>query len=225
MLKRTVQRRSDWGLALVAGMWAWGFVSPAAAEVPEPAPASEAVQGAGSKGGSPKADPFLLELREGDSAFLARDYESAAKHYAAAITERPREAVAHFRLGETLRAQGKFDEALEALGNAARFAKRLELKARAVFVMADTYERATRLPRANDEWGVYLTIAEEHASKVGSNPNVSADDPIHPETAKERMKQIKAAIERYEAYAAVKERIEKRERELDEKAKGPAKKK
>ncbi len=192
----------------------------AAEHLDGPAPAehsAELAAVANERAASPAAEPFLLMLKEGDSAFLARDYDAAAKHFADAIVAKPREAIAHFRLGETLRAQGKFDEALEALGNAARFAKELELKARAVFVMADTYERADRLPRAKDEWGVYLKVAEEHATKLASKyPSVAADDPVHPASAKARLKQIIAAVDRFEAYAAVKERIEKREKELDE---------
>jgi len=165
-----------------------------------------------------KRDSYLQHVRRGDAAYLARDFEGAARIFAAAIKAEPRKAIGHYRLGETLRALQKYDEALEAFGNAVRFASTLELKARAVFSLADTYERAGRLPRARDEWTTYLQVAEEHASALSAKqPGVTAEDAVYPAAAQERLKQVNAAIERVEQYAEVKRRIEKREAELDAK--------
>jgi tetratricopeptide (TPR) repeat protein len=169
-------------------------------------------------------DAYRLKIGEGDRAYLARDFDGAVALYTEAIKQEPRRALGHFRLGESYRAQSKFEEAFEALGNAARFARTLELKARAVFVMADTYERASRLPQARDEWNVYLKIAEQHADLVSQKrPGTSAEDAVYVASAEERLKQIAAAVERAEAYAAVKDRIEKREAELDEKTRAKEK--
>lgn len=161
---------------------------------------------------------YLQQVRAGDAAYLARDFEGAARIFSEAIKAEPRKAIGHYRLGETLRALRNYDEALEAFGNAARFAHTLELKARAVFSLADTNERAGRLPRAHSEWTTYLQIAEEHAAALAAKqPGATAADAVFIATARERLKQVNAAIERNEQYAEVKRRIQQREAELDDK--------
>src|SRR5690606_34297226 len=134
------------------------------------------------------ADPFLGRLHEGDNAYLARDFEAAAVAYREAVKVRPRDALGHYRLGEVLRAQSKFEEAAEALGNGLRFASNLLLQARINFVLGDTSERANQLPNAKREWESYLKLAQEHATQLAAGtPGYSAADPIYAASASERL--------------------------------------
>jgi tetratricopeptide (TPR) repeat protein len=179
-------------------------------------PLALAAPNAGASPEQAARDSYLQQVRQGDAAYLARDFEVAARIFAEAIKAEPRKAIGHYRLGETLRAAQKYDEALEAFGSAARFAHTLELKARAVFSLADTYERAARLPRARDEWTTYLQVAAEHAAAlVAKQPGATAEDALFVTAAQERLKQVNAALERNEQFAEVKRRIEQREAELD----------
>ncbi len=213
-------------LAAAAALWASSAIAQAQPAGSSVTPAQMSDQVAASPtdaiaANPAAADPFLSRLRAGDSAFLARDFEAAAAAYREAIKERPRDALGHYRLGEVLRAQSKFEEALEALGNGLRFASNLLLQARINFVLGDTSERANQLPNAKREWESYLKLAQEHATQLAkATPGYSADDPIYAESASERLKQVNAAIQRQQDYAAVKERIRRREAELDAKARG-----
>jgi hypothetical protein len=172
------------------------------------------------------ADPFLAKLRDGDNAYLARDFDAAAAAYREAIKERPRDAMGHYRLGEVLRAQSKYEEASEALANGMRFAADMLIQARINFILADTSERANQLPKAKREWENYLKLSQEHAKQLAAKtPGLSADDPVHAASATERLNQVNAAMKRTEEYAAVKERIRQREAELDAKTRGKKEKK
>jgi tetratricopeptide (TPR) repeat protein len=202
------------GTALVAS---GVFLAPELAngETPQSATATKAPARA--------ADPYLVKLREGDAAYLARDYATAAAIYSDAIKAKSQDATGHLRLGEALRAQSKFDAALEAFENASRFAATLADRQRAKFMVADTHERAAKWAQAKAQWTDYEAAAADHAQRVAAKAaGVSAEDPVYPESARERRKQVDAVVERTEQYATVKARIEKREAEISAKAKADA---
>lgn len=215
--------------SVARGVWAPGLVLGLALVFVPSLAAAEAVAAEGSgepvetKAPARKADPYLVKLREGDAAYLARDYATAASLYTEAIKTKSQAPLGHFRLGEALRAQNQFDAALEAFQNASRFATTLGDRQRALFLIADVQERAAKWTQAKAEWTEYAGAAVEHKKRLDAKTaGVSASDPVYPETARERIKQVDAVVTRTEQYAAVKARIDKREAEISEKAKADA---
>ncbi|HEX2730355.1 MAG TPA: hypothetical protein VHM70_02070 [Polyangiaceae bacterium] len=191
--------------------------------LPLPAHADPTPEGAPAAAPKRAANPYVVKLREGDSAFLARDYAGAAAIYSEAIKLEPRNALGHLRLGEALRAEQQYDAAIDAFGAASRFATTLAERAKAIFLQADTEERATHLTQAKSSWTSYQQTAAEHATQVTQKQaGASKDDALYNDTAVERVKQIDANATRTEQYAAVKARIEKRDAEISAKARADA---
>ncbi|HOU92353.1 MAG TPA: tetratricopeptide repeat protein [Polyangiaceae bacterium] len=187
------------GVALVTGLAAVIVSSPVAAEEPT-APAEQVRKDPqGIKGIS----PYWEAIREGDGAYVARDYPAAIAAFKRAVGLMPQKALAHYRLGQALLASGATAEAEQAYQAALRFAEDPTMKAKALFVLADLRERQRDLPGAAEGWTAYSGPAQA----PGANG--------YPATATAR----KAAIARWQeteaGYAKVKERIAARVAEAD----------
>jgi len=147
--------------------------------------------------------PYWEAIREGDGAYVARDYAAAIAAFKRAISLMPQKALAHYRLGQALLASGATAEAEQAYQAALRFAEDPTMKAKALFVLADLRERQRDLPAAAESWAAYSGPAQA----PGANG--------YPATATAR----KAAIARWQemeaGYAKVKERIAARVAEAD----------
>ena len=150
-------------------------------------------------------------IQKGDAAYLAQDYQDAIAHYREAIKHQRESAVAYQRLGEALRAVGNSQQAIEILATGLRFADTVAMRGKVVFVQADTHEREKQYPAARTKWEEYQKLS------TGAKQGESKGSVLYPESAEERLKQVNAVEERNKAYALVKERIQKREAELEPK--------
>lgn len=159
---------------------------------------------AGIKGVSPVWDSLKL----GDASFLARDYDLAIKHYQEAITKEPQHPLGHLRMAEVLIQKGTFVEAAQAAATAQRFAaKHPTLGARALFLIAWMHEQQQQWEEAIAAWNAYAQYAREQSKAK-----------VFQRTPPERLKRIQDQKQLKQDSAAVKERIEKRLKEAEEKA-------
>jgi tetratricopeptide (TPR) repeat protein len=209
-------------LAVVASVVAFGamarlFVSTllgvlllAATSAAETAPAAQAESNPrGIKGVS----PFWESIKNGDNAYLARDFDGAIAAYRHAITQQPQHPMGHYRLGAAQAAKGDQKEAELAWSAGLRFAdKDPIMKAKLLFVLADLRERQKAYDDADARWTEYGKHANQHQ-------NARA----YPATADDRKKRIAAAKQLATEYAEVKQRIEKRLKEAEEAARKNAK--
>lgn len=185
--------------------------APPASSSAAPAPAAKAGEAgeirrdpAGIKGVSPVWDSLKL----GDASFLARDYDAAIKHYQEAITKEPQHPLGHLRMAEVLIQKGTFVEAAQAAAAAQRFAgKNPTLGARALFLIAWMHELQQQWEEAIAAWNAYAKFAREQAKAK-----------VFQRTPPERLKRIQDRKQLQQDSAAVKERIEKRLKEAEEKA-------
>lgn len=187
---------------------------------PAPAPAAAAPAAAGSKAAEIRRDPAGIKgvspvwdsLKLGDASFLARDYDAAINHYREAITKEPQHPLGHLRMAEVLIQKGTFVEAAQAAAAAQRFAvKDPTLGARALFLIAWIHEQQQEWEAAIAAWNAYAQFARERAKAK-----------VFQRTPPERLKRIQDAKQLKQDSAAVKERIEKRLKEADEKARRSA---
>lgn len=185
--------------------------APPASSSAAPAPVAKAGEAgeirrdpAGIKGVSPVWDSLKL----GDASFLARDYDAAIKHYQEAITKEPQHPLGHLRMAEVLIQKGTFVEAAQAAAAAQRFAgKNPTLGARALFLIAWMHELQQQWEEAIAAWNAYAKFAREQAKAK-----------VFQRTPPERLKRIQDRKQLQQDSAAVKERIEKRLKEAEEKA-------
>jgi len=160
-------------------------------------------------GGVKGISPFWESLKLGDSAYLARDYDNAIGQYRDAITKEPQNPIGHLRIAEAHLKKGELDEARQAIEAAGRFAdKQPSLKAKALFLAALLEERQKAHDSALQAWKTYQEFARQQPKAK-----------VHQRTPPERQKRIQEAQRLSTEYAAVKERIAKRLKEADEKAK------
>ncbi|MBN2192754.1 MAG: tetratricopeptide repeat protein [Polyangiaceae bacterium] len=147
--------------------------------------------------------PYWEVIKEGDNAYLARDFVAAIAAFQKAVTMVPQNALGHYRLGQALLASGAPAEAELAYQAALRFAADPAMKAKALFVLADLRERQRDLTAAIEGWTAYVGPAKQK----GANG--------YPATATAR----NAAITRWQMVQAdsakVKERIAARIAEAD----------
>ena len=111
--------------------------------------------------------PFWESVKQGDSALIARDFESAIAAYKAAITSEPQNALGHYRVGEAQIEKGDLHEAEAALVNGLRFVTSTDaaLKAKLQFALADLGERQKAWAEASAKWTDYEAFTTEQ--KVG----------------------------------------------------------
>jgi len=156
--------------------------------------------------------PVWDSLKLGDNSYLARDYDGAIKLYQEAITKEPQHPLGHLRMAEALIQKGAFVEAAQAAEAAKRYAANdPTLAARALFLTAWIYEQQQDHDKAIEAWNAYQTFAREQSRAK-----------VFQRTPPERLKRIQEAKQAKQDYAAVRERIEKRLKEADEKAKKSA---
>lgn len=161
--------------------------------------------------------PMWEAISKGDSAYLARDLDEAVKQYREAVKHDRENPLPYTRLAGALRAKTEFSEAVDVLNTGLRFANTVTMRARIMFLQSDILERQKEFEAALKRWQEYQKLAS-----TGDKGELKGAV-LYPETAKERIKQLQATIKRNKEYAAVKERIQKREAELDAKATGKKK--
>lgn len=188
-------------LLLASGAWAED-------KPVKPAKAAPTIEGGVRK--DPKGvkgiSPFWEAVKKGDSAFIARDFESAIAAYKEAITAEPQNALGHYRVGEAQLAKGDLKEADAAFVSGLRFVGNDSLlKAKLEFVVADLRERQKSYDDATAKWTEYETFTTAQADAKG-----------YPASATERKKVIETWKKVSADAADVKTRIEKRLKEADE---------
>jgi tetratricopeptide (TPR) repeat protein len=152
------------------------------------------------------AGPFWDAVVQGDSAYAARDFETAIKAYREAIAKEPNNPVGHYRLGETQLAKGDFVEAEASWQAGLRHATQdAPMRAKLLFRLADLRERARKHDEAVVAW-------KEYAAHAQAKPDAKA----FPATAVEREKRLNEWKQLSADSLAVKERIEKRLKETEE---------
>ncbi len=236
--------------------------STAEAQVPTPAPTSVAtpktLAGADELDRIPKdpkgikgISPFWKTVRQGDSAYLARDFGAAAALYQDAIKREPQNPLGHYRLGQAESARGQLDAAAEGYAAALRFSgSDPKLRAKALFVIADLNERRQALDSAAQGWTAYQQLAQKTlangATETGAAEKPGAENSgaensateatgaagmanntdqklaLHPNTAIDRRQKIELRKKLLEEYGAVRKRIEERLKQAEEKAQNSA---
>lgn len=174
--------------------------------------------------------PFWEELRKGDHAFLARDYEAAFGHYRQAATLDPRNAEGHLRMAEAQIALGQLLEARQSLEAALRFAGQDGVqRARASFLLADVAERRGAWDEALTAWRAYLALAPSTLSSTSTDSpqakpaSVTQAPRIYTQVAEQRIVRIQARkqalAENEEVRKRIAERLQEAEQSLQQKSK------
>jgi len=158
--------------------------------------------------------PYMELIAKGEVSFVARDFPGAVTAFQDAIKLDGQKMLGFYRLGEAQLASGKPEEA-EAVWTAALTKDGTpDLKAKVHFVLSDLRERQKKLDVAKDAWGKYGQFLKD-------NP---ADSKGYAGTPEERTKVIDRRVKDEKDYAAVKERIIKRQAEREKEAEENAKK-
>jgi tetratricopeptide (TPR) repeat protein len=176
-------------------------VTGGAADKPAPAKGGVRRDPAGKAGIS----PYMEAIVRGDRAYGTADYAGASESYGEAIRLDAEAMMAYYRLALVHLAQGKYDEVEQILQKAA--------KKKVLFVLADLRERTGKWQLAKDAWSTYSAFVEGHPKSKG-----------YADTALERQKQLDRRVKYEKDYGAVKERIERRQKELEKEAEENAKK-
>jgi tetratricopeptide (TPR) repeat protein len=159
------------------------------------------------------ADVAKKRLIEGDRAAIARDFDAAIAKYRAIVADDPRNAGAHYRIGQAQAMKGDLNEAEQAYFTALRFAGTNDaLRAKVLFCIADLRERQKAYEAAVDAWTEY----EKQAVKA---PNAA----LHQATAAERKNRVAEWKKALAAGAETKARVARRVKELDDLARKNAK--
>ncbi|MDI1482597.1 hypothetical protein [Polyangium sp. y55x31] len=157
--------------------------------------------------------PYMEAIKKGEDAFVARDFPSAVTAFQDAIKLDSTKMLGFYRLGEAQLAAGKPEEA-EAVWNVALNKDGpADLKSKVLFVLADLRERQRKLDVGKEAWAKYAQFLKDQADAKG-----------YPGTPEERQKVIDRRVKDEKDYAAVKERIQKRQAEREKEAEENAKK-
>lgn len=175
-----------------------------------PAPKKDAPAPASGKKTDPEGkkgvSPYTEAITKGDAALVARDLPGAIDAYQAAVKLDAGKALAFYRLGEAFRESGKLDDAEQALTTAAGKRGDERLAAKVQFQVADLRERQKRFDGVKEQWDKYATLAAE--------PKAQA----YAATAKARLEALATRDKLEKDYAAVKERVKKRQEEREKEA-------
>lgn len=138
----------------------------------------------------------LLAL--GHGKYVTQDLTGAEEQYEKARLKNPARPEAYYYLGCTFKAEGKYDEAVNILASAATVAgeENPSMNARALFLIAITWEAAGNLEKAKYAWIQYKAFAKLHPE---NNPLIHIAD-AHITAIDERSQQISE-------YAKVTDRI------------------
>ncbi|MBN2525017.1 MAG: tetratricopeptide repeat protein [Deltaproteobacteria bacterium] len=147
---------------------------------------------------APKNYTYEGLLALGHGKYVAQDYTAAMEAYEQARTREPAKADAYYFIGMTLRAQGDYQKAVSMLTSAATVAGEdaPKMNARALFVIASTWELAHNLDKAKYAWIQYKAFAKLHPE---CNPFIQVAD-AHVNAIDNRNRQVSD-------YAKVNERI------------------
>ena len=135
---------------------------------------------------------------QGNTKYVAKDYNGAIDAYRMAIEVDPKNPLAHYLLGEAQLAAGSLTEADAAWNRAALESgdKDPALRAKILFVLADLRERQKKWDDARAAWQVYLDWAAKY-------PAAGA----FPASGQSRQQVIDAMIKQDKAYEVVRQRI------------------
>ncbi len=157
--------------------------------------------------------PYNEQIAKGQAAFVARDFTGAIAAFQEAIKLDASLMVGFYRLGEAMLETGKLDEAEAAWTTGLGKKGSEDLYAKILFCMADLRERQKSWQAAKDAWAAYTAFLTGHPKALGYGA-----------TAIERTKMIDRRVKDEKDYAAVKDRIKKREDERAKEAEENAKK-
>lgn len=197
--------------SLVVAAMALGNAS-ASAETPKTA-AAGAKEIRRDPEGKRGISPYAEAIAKGEGAYVARDLPGAITAFQDAIKLDAEKMLGFFRLGEALLETGKPDEADSTWTTALGKKGTDDLNAKLLFVIADLRERQRKWQATKDAWAAYSAFLQNHTKVTG-----------YPATATERTKQAERRIKDEVDYAAVKDRIAKREAERTKEAEENAKK-
>lgn len=161
---------------------------------------------AGDGGAEKKYDPlnqtalsqFMETCLQGNARYTSRDLPGAIELYRRAITLAPKQALAHYLLGEALLASGSPAEAEAAWKTAEENTdeRNPNLRGRVLFVLADLKERQKKWDDAKASWQVYGDFASKHADAGTSS-----------QTAISRTQAIDDMLRQDKLYEIVRQRI------------------
>jgi tetratricopeptide (TPR) repeat protein len=161
---------------------------------------------AGDGGVEKKYDPlnqtalsqFMETCLQGNARYTSRDLPGAIELYRRAITLAPKNALAHYLLGEALLASGSPAEAEVAWKTAEEDTddRNPGLRGRVLFVLADLKERQKKWDDAKASWQVYADFASKHA-----------DAGTSAQTAISRTQAIDDMVRQDKLYEIVRQRI------------------
>jgi tetratricopeptide (TPR) repeat protein len=144
---------------------------------------------------------YMETLVKGNQRADAKDFPGAIDLYKKAAQLKPKDAVAPYLMGEAHLASGNLPEAEAAFKQAdelsAADAKNTVVRAQALFVLADVYERQKKWDLAKTAWKAY----GEHAEKM---KDAAA---AHPDSAAARLKAIDEWLALDQKYEIVRQRI------------------
>jgi hypothetical protein len=157
--------------------------------------------------------PYTEHVIKGQNAFVARDFPGAVTAFQDAIKTDPQNMLGFYLLGEAQLEGGKPEEAEAAWTTGLGKKGPDDLNAKILFSLADLKERTKNWQGAKDAWAAYSAYLTGHPQAKG-----------FPATAEDRTKRIDQRMKDEKDYAAVKERIKKREEERTKQAAENAKK-
>ena len=156
--------------------------------------------------------PFWENVKKGDDAYVIRDFDAAVAAYKEALSSEPKNPIGHYRLGSAYLAKDSLDEAQASWEAASRFAaNQPDVRAKALFVLADLAERRRKLDGAVAGWSAYESFAQ-----------ANAEVKTYPATPPERKKRIADWEKLEREYSAVKTRIAQRVADADAKNRASA---
>jgi tetratricopeptide (TPR) repeat protein len=137
-------------------------------------------------------------LAMGHGKYVTQDLAGAEEQYEKARLKNPARPEAYYYLGCTFKAAAKYEEAVNMLASAATVSgeENPKMNARALFLIAITWEAAGNLEKAKYAWIQYKAFAKLHPE---DNPMIHIAD-AHITAIDERSKQISE-------YASVTDRI------------------
>lgn len=157
--------------------------------------------------------PYMELIAKGDAAFVARDFPGATGLFQDAVKLDDTQMLGFYRLGQAFVAAGKLEDAHKTYEAALSRKGPDDLKAKVMFVLADTFEREKKWQPAKDAWAAYAAFLQGNAKLKGA-----------PVTAAERIKQADRRMKDEVESGKVKERVASRLADKEKEALENAKK-
>jgi tetratricopeptide (TPR) repeat protein len=141
--------------------------------------------------------PYVEQLNKGVPKYLAKDYAGALDVFRAAIALAPKNPLGHYYVAEALIASGNLADAETTLKEAETLAddRNPGLRAKVLFVSADTKERLKKWDEAKAAWQAYVEYAQKHADVAFAQSGTS------------RLQAIDDMLKQEKTYVGVRERI------------------